>query len=214
MKDRLFYVNIVSILKSLDTIQKKSIAEMMKLVVYENKKKIISVGETAKSFFIIKEGIVSCGIKNNEIRKLYARDYFGEIPLLLLDNKRTMDVVSKGRTICYEISLKVLEECLGKNYKDVILFSIFKEMMSKNKFFKGLFIDSQLPGLFNIFEMKYYKNGETVYDNENDSINKKIVLVLLGSLVKVKYKNLFYNNYRHLIVKKLLLKVKFMELSY
>lgn len=184
IKENLFFVDMIPILKSLDIIEKKNIAEIIVKQTFSDKERIICNGELGTSVFIIKEGVVSCRKKSLEIRKLYARDYFGEHPILA-DNKRTMDVVSVGTTVCYEISLKMLEECLGKNYKEVILFSLFSDIISKNTFFNSLLINSQILGLFRCFEMRNYRNNEVVYEKGNPD-NKKISLVLLGSLVNVK----------------------------
>jgi cGMP-dependent protein kinase len=183
LKNILFFLDMVPMFRSLDNIQKSNIASMVQEIEFESQEKIISEGELGNKIYIIKDGVVSCRIRSKEIRKLYSRDCFGQNSLLI-DNRRSLDVYSQGKTVLYELSKSALEEALGVNYKDVILHSIFQDCIRKNPYFSDLFMESQLEKFFKIFNFKIYKNNDVVYLKEQ-KLNKKVIIIIEGNLVNV-----------------------------
>src|SRR5690606_15280976 len=134
MKDRYSFIEMIPVVKYLNQLQKTNLAEIINQVEFSDKEKIIKEGDIGDNMYIIKEGVVSCRIKNSEVRKLFAKDYFGQ-NALFTEGIRTLDVVSCGRTVCYVLTKENFQEALGQNYKDIILHSIYMNNMSNNKFF-------------------------------------------------------------------------------
>jgi CRP-like cAMP-binding protein len=183
LKERIAFIELIPILKHLNGLQKTSLAEMINHVEFTDKEKIICEGEYGDNFYIIKEGLVSCRNKVKEIRKLSSKDYMGQ-NALFTEGIRTLDVISVGRTICYEFTKQAFVNSLGENYKEIILFSIYSNHMSQCKFITELFTEQQISDIFKLFKLKIYKNEEVVYTSDI-RINKKILIVLEGNIINV-----------------------------
>jgi cGMP-dependent protein kinase len=183
MKDRYSFIEMIPIIKYLNPVQKTSLAELINQTVYFDREKIIIEGDVGDNMYIIKEGIVSCRTKNKEIRRLYAKDYFGQ-NALFTEGRRTLDVISLGKTICYEFSKDTFKEALGEGYKDTILQSIFMYHVTNNAFLTDMTIESQLPNLYKNFTLNVYKTNEVVFVPDYTK-NKKIVIVIEGNIINV-----------------------------
>ena len=184
LKEKLFFIDMIPMIRSLDNIQKTNLARLINLVEFEDQEKIITEGDMGDRMYIIKEGIVSCRYKNKEIRKLYSKDFFGHNSILI-ECKRSLDVIAIGKVSCYEFSKSTLIEALGSMYKETILFSIFKECLIKNKFFSEIFNESQFERMFEYFELRIYKNQEVIY--QSGIKNRKIVILIEGNIINVIY---------------------------
>ncbi len=184
MKERLDFIELIPILKHLNSIQKTSLAETIKQVEFQDKDKIISEGEFGETIYVIKEGLVSCRNKVKEIRKLYSKDYVGQ-NALFTEGIRTLDVVSIGKTTCYEITKQAFTNALGDNYKEIILYSLYLNNMSTSKFITDLFTETQINDIFKVFKLKIYKYDEVVITN-NHLTNKKILIIVEGNLINNK----------------------------
>jgi len=182
LKDKLFFINMIPMICSLDNIQKTNLARLINLVEFEDQENIITEGDMGDRMYIIKDGVVSCCYKNKEIRKLYSKDFFGHNSILI-ECKRSMDVLSIGKTSCYEFSKGTLIEALGTTYKETILFSIFKECLVRNKFFSEIFNENQFERMFEYFELKIYKNQEVIY--HKGVKNRNIVILIEGNIINV-----------------------------
>lgn len=184
IKDRLVFLDLIPTFNGLSGLERHNIAEYMDLVEFEFGDAVINEGDSGDKLYIIKEGCVSCRYRGREIRKLYEREYFGENSIIL-ETKRSLDVIALKRTLCYELSKASFEEAFGPAYKDVILLSSFKNYVNKNKFYKDMFIESQVEKIYKCFALRVYKNSEVVYD-KNKNTNKKIVVLIEGNLIKEK----------------------------
>jgi CRP-like cAMP-binding protein len=185
LKENILFIDMIPMVKSLDNIQKTNLAKLITLKEFQDAEKIIKEGDVGDGFYIVKDGCVSCQTKGKEIRKLYANDFFGHNSILI-ECRRSLDVVAVGKVFCYEFSKATLKEALGETYKEIILFSIFKECVLSNKFFSEIFNEAQVEKIFELFEMKIYKDQDVIY--MNNSKTKKIVILIEGNIVKV----LFY----------------------
>ena len=192
LKERLKFLNNIFLFKCLDKISKYNVAQKMKKKEYSPNTKIITQGEKGDSLYIIKEGIVSCRIGLKEIRKLSNNEYFGQNSMLI-DVKRGADIITLKNTICYELSRQDLKEALHNDYIDVILFCFFKNAVENNDDLKKIFIESLLYPIFNCFSIQQYSNNEHLFNNKKKkiisrkkTINKKLVLVIEGSIFKDK----------------------------
>lgn len=179
LKERFTFLNNVSFFKPLDSIYKYNITEKIEIVSYKESTKIIQYGDIGDAFYIIKEGQVSCRLNNEEIRKLAHNDFFGQ-NALLIDAKRTCDVFAVSKVVCYKLSKKSLEEALGDKYKQIILFSIFREYISNHKYFKELFVESIMDELFKCFHLRVYKENELI--NQLQYSNRRIIIIIEGNI--------------------------------
>ena len=189
LKDRYNFLNNIFLFEYLDKISKYNVAQKMQKKEFLPNTKIITKGEKGDKLYIIKEGMVSCRIGPKEIRRLSNNEYFGQNSILI-DVKRGADIITLQNTICYELSKQDLKEALTSDYIDVILFCFFKNAIEKNYNLKNIIIDSHLHGVFNCFSIQQYTKNEHIYDPKNNNkikaMNKKLVLVIEGSLFKEK----------------------------
>lgn len=183
LKDKLAFIDMIPIIKYLNTVQKNNLANYIHQVEFEDKEKIICEGDSGDTIYIIKEGIVSCRNKTKEIRKLFSKDFLGQ-NAMFTEGKRTLDVISVGKTICYEFTSMAFKEALGENYKEIILFSIYMNHVTNSKFMSDIFTEKQLMDLFQFFKIKIYNNDEIVYTNDHQ-LNKKILIIIEGNLINV-----------------------------
>ena len=186
-KDKFIFINNISFLKNLDAITKFKLTDGLTTCKFKPNECIFKEGETASSIYFVKDGLVSCRSKRKEIRKLQTQSCFGESGMLL-NNKRALDVYALKHTTCYQISNDILNEVLGSNFINVILFSIFTVQIKQNPFFKDIIIDSLMMKLFNCFNVKYYSKHEVVYlksellHHNTHFTNDKVLLIIEGSL--------------------------------
>ena len=187
LKERYNFLNNIALFESLDKISKYNVAQKLKKKEFHSNNKIITKGEKGDKLYIIKEGIVSCRIGLQEIRRLSNNEYFGQ-NAILIDVKRGADIIALNKTVCYEISKDDLKEALTEDYIEIILFCFFKNAIEKNASLKNIFIDSLLQDIFKCFSIQQYIKHERIYDPKNKiplkSNNKKLVLILEGSLFK------------------------------
>jgi cGMP-dependent protein kinase len=161
------------------------LAESINQIEFSDKEKIICEGDIGENMYIIKEGAVSCRNKTKEIRKLYAKDYLGQ-NALFTEGRRTLDVISVGRTVCFEFTTKAFKEALGDSYKETILFSIYMNHVTSSNFMSETFTESQLNDMFKVFNLKIYKSDDIVYINNNKQ-NKKLLIIIEGNLANVSF---------------------------
>ena len=187
LKEKYNFINNIALFESLDKISKYNVAQKLKKQEFPRNSKIISKGEIGDKLYIIKEGIVSCKIGLQEIRRLSNNEYFGQ-NAILIDVKRGADIIALQNTICYEISKDDLKDALTQDYTEIILLCFFKNAIEKNTNLKNIFIESLINDIFNCFTIQQYIKYENIYDPKNKvplrSNNKKLVLVLEGSLFK------------------------------
>ena len=185
LKERYNFLNNIFLFECLDKISKYNVAQKMQKKEFPPNSRIITEGEKGDKLYIIKEGIVSCRIGPKEIRRLSNNEYFGQNSILI-DVKRSANIIALQHTICYELSKYDLKEALTNEYIDVILFCFFKNAVEKNNNLKNIILESHLHGVFNCFSIQQYSKHEHIYDQKNKksikSQNKKLVLIIEGSL--------------------------------
>ncbi len=185
LKERFNFLNTISIFRTLDNINKYNVAQKIKIKYFKENTKIINQGDIGNNLYMIKEGLVSVRINENEIRKLKDNNYFGQNSLLI-DMKRSAEILTITNTICYELSRDDLIESLGKNYIDVILFNFFLHCINKNDNLKNIFIECLIQDLFNTFSIKLYNKNEKIYDIKNEdylkSKSKRLIILIDGSI--------------------------------
>ena len=183
LKDRYSFLNSIPIFQFLDNISKFNVASKIKVREFKPNEKIISYGTVGDTLYIIKNGLVSCRIGVKEVRKLGNNDYFGQNSILI-DMKRSCDVIALNPATCYELSRKDLLVAMGDRYIDVILFAFFKNCVENNNYFKNIFIESKLNELFKCFAINRYSYKEKVSSSHNKS--KRVIIIIDGSIYKEK----------------------------
>ena len=105
----------------------------MELKTYKKDVVIIKKGDkNNKSLYLIKKGLVRCCLNNKDIRVLGEKKIVGMLALIL-DQERTLDVIiGEDDTLLFEITRENIIDCIGENYIDIILFSIYKSVVEHN----------------------------------------------------------------------------------
>ena len=184
LKERIFFLNLIPIFKILNSHQIQEIARNMITLVYKKDQNIIQEGEEGDSLYIIKQGTIVCMKNNNEIRKLYSKEFFGTTSLLF-NSKRTLTIKSEDETYCYKITKQLLINNLGLDYSKIILQGIAKNALYNIKMLKVLSIDEYFTKVFPLLKLNFYKNGEVLLKNISTE-DKKIIIVVEGNLINVK----------------------------
>ena len=153
LKERYNFLNNIFLFECLDKISKYNVAQKMQKKEFPPNSRIITEGEKGDKLYIIKEGIVSCRIGPKEIRRLSNNEYFGQNSILI-DVRRSANIIALQHTICYELSKYDLKEALTNEYIDVILFCFFKNAVEKNNNLKNIILESHLHGVFNCFSIQ------------------------------------------------------------
>jgi hypothetical protein len=109
-------------------------------------------------------------------------EIFGE-KSILLDSKRTMDVIAKSVCIVFSISVETLQVILGQNFRDILYMNLiklaFKTSPMINKF-EGSLIDKAFTG----FRVKDYEKDQVVIP-KGHKMNQTISIIIEGNLIKV-----------------------------
>ena len=185
LKEKYDFLNNISIFESLDKISKYNVAQKLKKKEFPPNTKIISTGDVGDKLYIIKEGIVSCKIGVKEIRKLSNNEYFGE-NTLIMEAKRSADIITLQKCICYELTKDDLKEALSDDYVDIILFCFFNYSINNNVNMKQIIIESLLPDIFKCFSLKQYAKREYIFNPKNNDPLKKnpkrLIIIVSGSI--------------------------------
>lgn len=183
--DVLTYLDTIPWLKTLDVNTKTTLARLTMLYSYVPEQPVLLASEKSEDkLIIVKQGALSLRKEKVEIKKYFEKEYFLEKFIFNITETRNYDIYSSDKTSLYIILKSSLEEALGMSYLNIILFSFFKSMLNRSKFFNNFFIESQYESLFQRFEVKFYKQGESPF-RQNNHHNKKILFILEGSLVDV-----------------------------
>lgn len=193
-KERFEFINTLSFFQPLDAISKYLICENVREVSFRSHKVIIKQNDVGDAMYIIKKGKVSCKKNGVEVRQLSSKDYFGQ-NAILFNAKRTLDVISITEVVCFMITKDDLMNLFGDSeYKDKIIYSFFKSIVTANEILKDVFIDSISEKIYHAFLLKFYKFDEDVAISEYESgnsgkIENKVLVVLDGGLYKENSRN-------------------------
>ena len=173
------FINEVNFFSGLNNNLKSLLSKNIIKVYFEPNDIIVKEGDLASCLYIIKEGEVECVINGKLIRTLKSKDYFGE-KSILLESKRTMDVISKTKTICYAITVDYLKNMVGDKINEVLLFNFLEIAFEKSEYFNKV-----NPKLFqkyiSTFQLKDYIKGEIVLPSGHN-IGSTFIIVIEGSV--------------------------------
>jgi cGMP-dependent protein kinase len=179
-EERYAFLNTIIFFQSLDCIIKHSLADRLQICNFKEGEIIIKKGEKEAAIYLIKTGSVSVHYKKNEIKTMGKSTYVGIISVLM-KKKRTLNVYAKEDTSCFKLTDVDLHECLGKDYIDVMLISIFREYIYNNAKISELINEKNIDKVFKHFQLVQY--GRNVKINAKNKNLKRIMFVLEGNLV-------------------------------
>ena len=116
---------------------------------------------------------------------------------LILEQERTLDVIiGEDDTALFEITRENIIDCIGENYVDIILFSIYKSVVEHNLLLHDIIHEENINELYDFFKIVRYKNKENINnDLKNKNLSKKrIIIIIEGNFVdektmEIKYKS-------------------------
>ena len=181
LKERLIFLKATSLFNHLDNNHLNALAMGMLKCEFNTGQTILYEGDIGKSIYIIKEGFVKCFKGEKQIRLLGPKEFFGESSILFNTN-RSLSVLVVENIICYQISENFLIECIGNDYKQVIISSITKEAFRNSKFMKIFNNSIYFNKIFECGKMTFYQNQDVLI-NHNKNIERKIYVLLTGNLI-------------------------------
>ena len=173
------FINDINFFSGLSNNLKTLLSKNIIKVYFEPKDVIVKEGDLASCLYIIKEGEVECVMNGKLIRTLKSKDYFGE-KSILLESKRTMDVIAKTKTICYGITVDYLKHMVGDKINDVLLFNFLEIAFQKSEFFNKVNPKLFQKYIYN-FSLKDYIKGEIVVPSGHN-IGSTFIIVIEGSV--------------------------------
>ena len=166
----------------------KAISNIMINCIFKGGETIVYKNDVGDSIYIIKSGEVQCLDKDEDnnkfkkIRHLQAKDFFGE-GSILFDMKRTINIkVLEPSMECYQISKYNLENILGPDYKQIIIYSICRNAFEKSKYMKHFVNPIYFKKIMEKGIMKNYENKDIVISC--DKLATKFYIILMGNLME------------------------------
>ena len=92
----------ITLFKNLTPSKLSEISTMIHIEKFNPNQKIISEGDKAGKFYIVKNGEVNISVRGQYLRTLNPKEYFGERALLTKE-LRTATAISKGKTELYSL---------------------------------------------------------------------------------------------------------------
>ena len=181
--ERLNFLKAISIFNVLDNVHLNSIALGMLKCEFEKGQTILYEGDVGQSIYIIKYGKVKCFKGEKEVRFLGPRDFFGESAVLFNTN-RSLSVLVEEKSICYQISESLLIDIIGKEYKNVIIYSISKVSFRKSQYMKILSNEMFFNKILENCVLKTFNNKDIVYDTKNPNAFNKFYILISGNFTK------------------------------
>ena len=195
LKERFDFMNNIIFFKTLDSVIKRNLAEKMELIRFKTGEKIISVEEkNPDKMYLLKRGSVSCKLNDHEVTILNQPAYFGFIALLLHIN-RTLDVYANEFTECFELSKENLMECIGDNYLELILLSIFQTIITNNQYLNDLIPEDKIESFFKLFKLFYYIKNEGINERikERKLTLKRLIIIIEGNFIDCNTSEIIYS---------------------
>lgn len=134
---KLTIINNLKIFENLTENQKEILVRNMTSLFYKKKERIITKGEKANSFFVIKKGLISCFDENRFIRDLKEGDSFGE-QALYKNGVRELSVEAREDTELLGISREKLCGIFGSGLGMILVKNLQNWSIENDKDFRKL----------------------------------------------------------------------------
>jgi hypothetical protein len=132
--------------------------------------------------YIVNSGEVACMEKNKVIRVLKKGDYFGE-KSILLETKRSKDIVAKTDCVIYSISAETMKNMIGPKYREILYANFMKMAMTESQVFKKFNL-KLLDNALSLFKIKHYNKNQTVLQVGHET-SSLIIIIIQGTLIDV-----------------------------
>ena len=96
-----------------------------------------------------------------------------------ISNAKAISGNENSKAMCYEINKTDIEIALGHDFKNEILYSIFKNVISNNLFFNSLFPFNKRYQLYKLFALHKYESGEYISSNST----KRVIIIIDGIFI-------------------------------
>ncbi|CAD8072813.1 unnamed protein product [Paramecium primaurelia] len=162
--------------------QKDSIAHALITTKFVPGQAIVNEGDQADSFYVIKSGEVSVLKGTKEIRKMGAKDSFGE-QALYEKSKRGATCVAETEVKCVALGRENLTKILGDKVQIIIFSNIMRWSFEKSEVLKQL-SKIQLEKIAQRAKIDNYKKGQVIL--EAGKACDKLIVVLEGVMTNAK----------------------------
>ncbi|CAG9332054.1 PKG_37 [Blepharisma stoltei] len=176
------FIDHVPILSMLTPAQKDALLAVMVSQDFEAGQKIVSEGDPGDLFYVIKDGVVSCTVKGNEIRQLGKGDFFGE-QALLYNTTRTATVTAISKVSIFSLGREDLTRVLGDQLQQIIYRNTQRISIEKSQTLKVL-TKSQAETVIDKMKVTSYHDGQIMIDKNSPKL-QMIWIVLKGNLVSL-----------------------------
>lgn len=176
----LFPIN--GILKETEDITKKqkdALTAAMTLQKFKKGDNIVSEGDLASSFYIIKEGEVAVLVGTKEVRRMHKNESFGE-QALYYNTNRTSTVQAVEETTCIALGGETVQQVLGDHVRNVAIKNIQRWAFEKDPIF-GKMTKVQTEKILDKMKFAEIPQGELVI-RKDQSISEFFV-VISGDLI-------------------------------
>ena len=174
------FLEKVTLLNSLTSSQKDQLAASLVSYKYYPGQKIITEGEIGNQLYIIKEGTVVVQKGTQEIAKLHAGSYFGEMALLNNAPRSATCVAVDSLVKCMCLSRETLIKTLNNKLQDIIEKNTIMEAINKSESLMILHKE-QKESIANDMEQRSYKGGDVVIQM-GLLCNSKLYIIISGRL--------------------------------
>lgn len=176
------FINSVRMLTAIDPELKSILSGNLLKQYFEAGKYVFKEGEIGNSMYIVKEGEVNCMDKSKVIRTLSKGDYFGE-KSILLETKRSKDIVAKTDCVIYSISAETLKNMIGSKYREILYANFMKMAMTESQVFKKFNL-KLLDSALSLFKIKHFNKNQTVL-HAGHEMSSLIIIIIQGTLLDV-----------------------------
>lgn len=173
------FISNVKFFESLTEDQKDSISSVLITLVFKKGEIIVSEGDMANSFFIIKKGKVSALKDNKELRQMNEGDSFGE-QALFQNSVRGATVKAVDETVkCLALAREDLQRILGDKIQVIMYNNLQLWALQKHALLSKL-TKIQMERIIENSNNVSYQDAAVVFQ---DSISK-LIIVLEGKLIQ------------------------------
>ncbi|CAD8125704.1 unnamed protein product [Paramecium sonneborni] len=158
--------------------QRSAISSVLFTVQFKKGEIIVSQGESATSFFIIKKGSVSVIQNDNEIRKMKKGESFGEMALFQNSTRGATVKAAEEDVRCLVITRDELTKILGDKIQ-VIMFTNKQIWAIEKHQVLGQLTELQIQKIVQNMNQFNYEQGAIVFEERV----QKLVIVLRGELI-------------------------------
>lgn len=176
------FISSIRMLSAIDSELKSILSSNLLKQFFEAGKYVFREGDYGNSLYIVKEGEVNCMSKNKVIRTLKKGDYFGE-KSILLETKRSKDIVAKTDCVIYSVSADTLKAMIGSKYREILYSNFMKMAMTESQVFKKFNL-KLLDSAISLFKIKHYNFNQTVLHAGHET-SSLIIIIIQGNLVDV-----------------------------